>query len=118
VLLGFIGGKMIWEALNPEVEEADKSLNNLVLLVMAVATSIDALAVGVTFAAMGMEAVGSIGTSLILNCLVIGITSFVLSASGVLIGNKCGNIFGNKAEIGGGIVLLAIGIKILLEGIL
>ena len=83
---------------------------------MAIATSIDALAVGVTYSAMQYKAFGEIGISAIPNSLIIGIVAFVLSSAGIYIGNKSGDIFGNKAEIIGGIVLLGIGIKILVEG--
>lgn len=115
LILGFIGGKMIWEAVNPKDEVTADPMNNKILTILAIATSIDALAVGITFAAMGMTLVGGIGMATVTNSAVIGIVAFVFSSVGVYIGNKCGDIFGNKAEIAGGVVLIAIGIKILVQ---
>lgn len=113
-LLGFIGGRMLWEALHPKMEEVGDPLKNKLLLVLAIATSIDALAVGVTFAAMGMSFAGSLGYAAMPSSVVIGVVAFIVSFAGVYIGNKCGNLFGNKAEIAGGVVLMMIGIKTLL----
>lgn len=112
VLLAFVGGKMIFEACHPKKEDIIDPLDNKILTLLAIATSVDALAVGITFAAMeiGFWALNGV----FFNSAVIGIIAFVFSAAGVYIGNKCGDIFGNKAEIGGGIVLIAIGIKMLL----
>lgn len=111
VLLGFIGGKMIYEALRPEEEETeqpDGELNLKELFVMAIATSIDALAVGITFAILpGIDIWSSIG--------LIGIVTFALSFLGVLIGNRFGARYKKKAELFGGIVLVLIGIKILID---
>lgn len=116
VLLGFIGGKMIWEAFSPEEQEICGPLDNKLLTILAVATSIDALAVGITFAAMNFTFIsGGIGYAALPNSLVIGIVAFVMSSAGVCIGHKSGDLFGNKAEIAGGLVLLGIGIKILAE---
>ena len=120
-LLGFIGGKMLYEAIKgdeDEGEEIKNPLDNKLLTMLAIATSIDALAVGVTFATMGMSIVGAVTfgqLNLLISSAIIGIVAFVLSAIGVFIGGKCGNLFGNKAEILGGIVLIGIGIKILIE---
>lgn len=116
LLLGFVGGKMIWEAMHPDIEEIGNPLDNKMLTVMAIATSIDALAVGVTYSAMGYGTFGGLGISALPNSIVIGAVAFILSSAGVYIGNKSGDIFGNKAEIIGGIILLGIGIKILIEG--
>ncbi len=115
LILGFIGGKMIWEAINPKEESVADPMNNKILTILAIATSIDALAVGITFAAMGMNLFGGIGMATIPNSAIIGVVAFVFSCSGVYIGNKCGDVFGNKAEIAGGTVLIAIGIKILIQ---
>lgn len=118
-LLGFIGGKMLIEALNPKAEEMENPLDNKILTIMAIATSIDALAVGVTFAAMGMPAFGlHIGYCTLINSAVIGLVSFILSSAGVYIGRQSGDLFGNKAEIVGGIVLIGIGVKILIESLI
>ena len=109
-LLGFIGGKMLYEAIKgdeDEGEEIKNPLDNKLLTMLAIATSIDALAVGVTFATMGMSIVGAVTfgqLNLLISSAIIGIVAFVLSAIGVFIGGKCGNLFGNKAEILGGIV--------------
>lgn len=111
VLLCFIGGKMIVEALKPEDEEAvevvDAPLNLKELLVLAIATSIDALAVGVTFAFLDYP----IGEAV----SVIGITTLILSIAGVYVGNFFGNRYKNKAEFAGGLILVLLGVKILLE---
>ena len=115
-LLAFIGGKMIWDAVKPEKDGADEKgapggegekLNIKELFVLAVATSIDALAVGVTFAFLN--------TNIVLSASLIGVTTFVLSALGVLIGNRFGAKYERKAELAGGIILVLIGLKILLE---
>ena len=119
LLLAFIGGKMIWEAITEKDEDEDvkNPLDNKLLVMMAIATSIDALAVGVTFAGLGMGifTVTKDSLSLILSSGIIGVVAFLLSAIGVHIGAKCGNLFGNKAEILGGLVLVGMGIKILVE---
>lgn len=113
VLLSFVGGKMIFEAFHPKEEEVVNPLDNKILTLLAIATSIDALAVGITFAAMGLKFFTLNGV--FFDSFIIGVVAFMLSSAGVYIGNKCGDIFGNKAEIGGGIVLIAIGIKTLLS---
>ena len=108
VLLLYIGGKMIWEALRGG-EEAAAAANFSVkeLLLLAVATSIDALAVGITFAFLRVE----IG----LAAAIIGCTTFALSLAGVFIGNRFGSRYKQKAEVVGGVILVLIGVKILLE---
>lgn len=119
ILLAFIGGKMIYEAVKEEEEEEIKNpLDNKLLTMLAIATSIDALAVGVTFATMGMHILTGIGfctLSLVAASGIIGVVAFVLSGAGVIVGAKSGNLFGNKAEIFGGLVLVGIGLKILIE---
>lgn len=111
VLLAFIGGKMIYESFKKEDEdnECEEKLDLKELTVMAIATSIDALAVGITFAFL--PKILSIGTAV----SIIGLLTFVICFVGVLIGNKFGAKFKNKAELAGGIVLVFIGVKILLE---
>lgn len=108
-LLLFIGGKMIHDALKPDEETAGGhgklALRELILL--AIATSIDALAVGITFAFLQVAIIPSIS--------LIGIITFTLSLLGVIIGHRFGIRYKSKAEIAGGIVLIIIGIKILLE---
>lgn len=112
ILLGFIGGKMIVEAVKPddesvEVKEMDPPLNIKEMFALAIATSIDALAVGITFAFLGYPIVESI--------VIIGITTFVISIIGVYIGNFFGSMYKKKAELAGGIILVLLGNKILLE---
>ena len=108
-LLVFIGGKMIWEAIKGEAEQesCDDTLDLKEMLVLSVATSIDALAVGITFAFLQVQIVPSIA--------LIGITTFVLALLGVGIGRKFGGWLMQKAQIAGGAVLILIGAKILLE---
>ena len=108
-LLVIIGAKMIYEAVCPEGEEpkVDNPLSMRTLFVLAVATSIDALAVGVTFA--------TIETPVVLSSAIIGVTTFLISLSGVYLGGKCGNFAGRHAGIVGGVILILIGTKILIE---
>lgn len=108
ILLGFIGGKMIKEALSKDEGSIDDSVNFKTMVVLALATSIDALAVGITFAFLKTSYVG-------LSFLLIGGITFVLSALGVLIGNKFGSKYEKKAEFVGGVILIFLGLKILLE---
>lgn len=109
-LLGFIGASMIKEALSKDEEKESDSLAFKTMFILAVATSIDALAVGITFAFL----IKSIGY-LIFAVLAIGITTFTLSAIGVKIGNIFGTKYKAKAEIAGGVILILLGTKILLE---
>ena len=110
VLLGIIGGKMIKEALGEESVEVNPDFSFKTMLALAVATSIDALAVGVSFAFLKVDIWSAI--------LVIGATTAAFSAAGVLVGNIFGARYKSKAELAGGIILVAIGLKILLEHIL
>ena len=107
VLLAVIGANMIKESFSKEEECPDASFGFKTMLTLAVATSIDALAVGVTFAFLDVSIVPAV--------LLIGATTFVCSAVGVKIGNVFGNRFQSKAEFLGGLVLFAIGLKILIE---
>lgn len=107
VLLAVIGANMIKESFSKEEECPDASFGFKTMLTLAVATSIDALAVGVTFAFLDVNIVPAV--------LLIGVTTFVCSAVGVKIGNVFGNRFQSKAEFLGGLVLIAIGLKILIE---
>lgn len=111
VLLAWIGGSMIRESLSKEEkEEAEMgAVSHKELLVLAVATSIDALAVGVTFSML--ELAVSIGAAVAL----IGCTTFVISLGGVYVGNVFGARYKGKAEFVGGVILILIGVKILLE---
>lgn len=106
ILLSFIGINMIRETFEEEEKsDDDVSFKNMVLL--AIATSIDALAVGITFAFLK--------TNILISVVVIGITTFIISALGVVLGNKFGDKFEKKAQILGGIILIGMGIKILIE---
>ena len=111
VLLAWIGGSMIRESLSKEEKgEAEMgAVSHKELLVLAVATSIDALAVGVTFSML--ELAVSIGAAVAL----IGCTTFVISLGGVYVGNVFGARYKGKAEFVGGAILILIGVKILLE---
>ncbi len=107
VLLGLIGANMIKEALSKEEENASDAVDVKTMFLLAVATSIDALAVGVTYAFLQVQIVPAVAF--------IGVITFVLSLVGVKIGNAFGLKFKAKAEIAGGVILILMGIKILLE---
>ena len=107
VLLALIGGNMIKEAFENGEEAADPSLDIKTMTLMAVATSIDALAVGVTFAFLQVRILPAV--------LFIGSITFLLSAAGVKIGNVFGCRYQKKAEFAGGLILILMGLKILLE---
>ncbi len=111
ILLGIIGGKMLAESFHTEnTEETVYRINLRELAVLSVATSIDAMAVGIVFSAQQ--------TDIVLSVSVIGTVTFLLSLAGVIIGNRFGSRFGTKAGAVGGIVLIILGIKLFLEGIL
>ena len=108
VLLSLIGANMLRESFSRDKDEnVDASFGVKTMLLMAVATSIDALAVGVTFAFLEVNIVPAVSF--------IGITTFAFSAAGVLIGNIFGTKWKNKAEFAGGAILILIGLKILIE---
>ncbi len=107
ILLGIIGINMIREALSKEEEEEDDSLDPKSMLTLAVATSIDALAVGITFAFLQVRIVWAVSF--------IGITTLVCSMIGVKIGNVFGTRYKSRAELVGGAILILLGTKILLE---
>lgn len=108
LLLG-IGLKMIYESLNHDEEDISKVFSIKELLILSIATSIDAFAVGITFAILN--------TPIITPIIVIGLVTFILSFIGVYIGKNIGHLFENKIEILGGLILIGIGLKILLENI-
>ena len=111
VLLGLIGGNLVREALKPEedcgCEPENENLDVKTMFALAVATSIDALAVGVTFAFLKVDILPAVSF--------IGITTFVISFAGVKIGNLFGSRYKSRAELAGGVILLLLGLKILLE---
>ncbi len=106
ILLGIIGFNMIRES-RECAEKLEDAFNFKSMFPLAVATSIDALAVGITFAFLKVNIASAVS--------LIGITTFILSCIGVIIGNKFGGKYKSKAELAGGIVLILMGIKILIE---
>lgn len=105
-ILAVIGGKMIYEAF--QLEKTTKNPARFdILLTLSVATSIDALAVGFTLSLFSMP--------ILVDVAIIGIVTFVMSLFGIMLGKKAGHLFDNKIEIVGGIILIGIGLKILLE---
>ena len=111
LLLAFIGGNMIKEAFDKEEEKEEEGMGDSTsakdMFVLAIATSIDALAVGVTFAFLKVNIIAAVSF--------IGVITFVLSAIGVKVGNVFGLKFKSKAEIASGVILILLGLKILLE---
>jgi len=107
LLLGWIGGKMIWDAFHGEADACKAGFDLKELLVLAVATSIDALAVGITFAFLQVAVVPA--------AALIGCTTFALSLAGVWTGCRFGSRLKDKATLAGGVILCLIGLKILLE---
>jgi putative Mn2+ efflux pump MntP len=111
-LLAIVGGRMIWESLH-EKESGHKIIDITrwwLLFVLSIATSIDSLAVGLSF--------GFLHVNIAAASVTIGITAFIITLAGFLAGKKLGEIVGERAEIVGGIILIAIGIRILLEHLL
>lgn len=109
ILLGFLGTKMLIEAFaqDEEIIKKESMLDLKELFILSVATSIDALAAGITFACLDVNIISSV--------LIIGILTFAFCFIGVIVGNKFGSRYKSKAEIAGGTVLILIGLKILLE---
>ena len=111
ILLGFIGGKMVVESVHelrhPSTEPVCRTFTVRLMLTQALATSIDALAVGVSFAVMRVNILQAAGF--------IAVVTFLCCLVGVFLGKKVGTLFSQKAEIFGGLVLILIGLKIFLE---
>lgn len=107
ILLGLIGVNMIKEACSGDLEEENESLDFRTMFLMAVATSIDALAVGITFAFLNVRLLAAVSF--------IGAITFTLSAVGVKIGNVFGTRYKSRAEFTGGVILILLGLKILME---
>lgn len=107
VLLVGLGGKMLYEAYQNEFDDEVTDLSNKTLITLGIATSIDAMAIGVTFAFLQSDIVTASG--------VIALVTFLLCVAAVFIGKKLGSILENKAETLGGIILIALGCKILAE---
>ena len=112
-MLGFIGGRMVWESFNPDQEQHFNPRKLRTQLLLAIATSIDALAVGISFACTGYTAVGQLALPLI----IIGVVSFLFSLIGYRLGARFGRSIARrfKPELIGGIILIGIGVKILME---
>ena len=108
LLLAFIGGKMIYESFKTDRDDESGSLGIGELFVLAIATSMDALAVGITFAVLS-------SANIFFNVAIIGLITFILSVIGVALGNRFGTAYKNKAEFAGGVILILLGAKILLE---
>jgi len=109
-LLLFVGGKMIYEAVwlkNEEKEPGDGAHDTVALLFLSIATSLDALAVGLSLSLLGVD--------IALPSLIIGVVCFLFTLAGVGVGAKVGHLFEEKIEIVGGLVLIAIGVKILMD---
>jgi putative Mn2+ efflux pump MntP len=109
ILLGIIGGKMVWEGIHDGEDDDNAEFAGVPLgelLVLAIATSIDALAVGISFAVLGTPPVPAV--------IVIGVVTFLLSLAGVVAGNRLGAGIGRPATIAGGLILVGIGVKVLL----
>ena len=107
ILLAVIGGNMIKESFSKESESINDDINFKAMIVLAIATSIDALAVGITFAFFKVNIIFAI--------TLIGIITFILSVIGTKVGNRFGDKYENKAEFIGGVILILLGLKILLE---
>lgn len=115
VLLAYIGGKMIYGAIKERkevvtIEKMDPPLDIKELFILAIATSIDALAVGITFSFLNVNIAEAI--------TIIGVVTFIISAIGVYVGNIFGNNYKSKAEFAGGFILILLGLKILCEHML
>ncbi len=108
-LLSFIGGKMIYESrqLQKEPDEANNPLNIYILFTLAIATSIDALAVGITFSFLQI--------AILTPVIIIGFVTFVFSFAGAYVGEYFGHLFEDKIELAGGLILIFMGCKILVE---
>jgi putative Mn2+ efflux pump MntP len=108
LLLALVGGKMIWKGFEKESDEEETDqTNGWPLLLLSIATSIDALAVGFSFSVLK--------NPILFPAVIIGIVCFVMTAVGMIFGKALAKIFGKKVEIFGGIVLIAIGVKILID---
>ena len=109
-LLAFIGGKMMYESFNLDKAEDSPVFGPGRMLLLSIATSIDALTVGLSFAFLAVSIVAPV--------FIIGAVTFVLSFLGVFLGNTVGHFFERKLEFAGGLILMGIGLKILLEHLL
>jgi manganese efflux pump family protein len=109
-LLSFVGGKMIWESLHGDGKESapgNDPTSGWQLVVLSIATSIDALAVGLSL--------GLIGSSIVMPAVIIGIVAAAFTAAGMALGRKVGSLWGKRVEVFGGLILIVIGAKILFD---
>jgi manganese efflux pump family protein len=108
-LLAFVGGKMVWEALSGDEENQSRSdpTSGWSLVILSVATSIDALAVGLSLA--------MVGSTIVIPALIIGLVAAAFTATGMVLGRQIGAVWGKRVEVFGGVILIAIGVKILAE---
>ena len=111
ILLLFIGGKMVWEGLHPSEDAEKRPVGLLMLLGQGVATSIDALSVGVTMAEWDVSAA-------LIGSVIIGAVTFAICLAGVLLGRQIGLRYAGRAGILGGLILIAIGVRLLLGAVL
>ncbi len=111
ILLGYIGGKMLWEGLKSDDNEDKPSVSFGALLVQGIATSIDALSVGFTISALPF-------THALTESLIIGVVTFIICIAGLIIGKKFGTVLSGKASVLGGIILIVIGIEVFIKGVL
>ena len=109
ILLLLIGSNMIRESFSNDEEDSSDKFSFKELTLLAIATSIDAFAVGITYAVLN--------TDILIPILMIGVTAFIFTIIGLYLGKKIGNYFGDKFEILGGVILILLGVKILLEGL-
>jgi putative Mn2+ efflux pump MntP len=111
VLLAFVGGRMIWESFRPAEERSGRDITHWsILIVLSVATSIDALAMGLSFAFLEVSIVPA--------CVTIALVSLVATATGLILGRQAHRLIGRRAELIGGLILIAIGVRILLSQLL
>lgn len=112
ILLVIVGGRMVWGSFHPKDDRAEGTdiTRGILLLTLAVATSIDALAVGLSFAFLEVN--------IVLACLTIGVMAYTATTTGFLLGRKAGKLVGKRAEAIGGVVLIGIGIRILVTHLL
>ncbi len=109
ILLLLIGSNMIRESFSNDEEDSSDKFSFKELTLLAIATSIDAFAVGITYAVLK--------TDILIPIIMIGLTAFIFTIIGLYLGKKIGNYFGDKFEILGGVILILLGVKILLEGL-
>ena len=109
ILLLLIGSNMIRESFSNDEEDSSDKFSFKELTLLAIATSIDAFAVGITYAVLK--------TDILIPIIMIGVTAFIFTIIGLYLGKKIGNYFGDKFEILGGVILILLGLRILLEGL-